>query len=64
MGDNINIDLQETEWQTWIGLIWVRTGTCGRLLQAWCNFRFDKMWRVCWSTKKLVLSLKDSTPCS
>jgi hypothetical protein len=33
--DNIKTDLQETRWQTWIGLIWLRTGTCGRLLQTW-----------------------------
>jgi len=32
--DNIKTDLQETGWQTWIGLIWLRTGTCGRLLQT------------------------------
>jgi len=32
-GDDINIDLQETGWQTRIGLIWIRTGTCGRLFQ-------------------------------
>jgi hypothetical protein len=31
--DNIKNDLQETEWQTWNGLIWLRTVTCGRLLQ-------------------------------
>jgi len=58
--DNINIDLQETGWQTWIGLIWLRAGTCGRLLRTWWNFGFDKMWRVCWLTKKLLK--KDSTP--
>ena len=28
------------------------------------KLRFAKMWRVCWLTKKLVLSQKDSTPCS
>jgi len=33
--ENIKTDLQETGWQTWIGLIWLRTGTCGRLLQTW-----------------------------
>jgi hypothetical protein len=33
--DNIKTDLQETGWQTWIGLIWLRTGACGRLLQTW-----------------------------
>jgi len=26
---------QETGWQTWIGMIWLRTGRCGRLLQPW-----------------------------
>jgi hypothetical protein len=31
--DNIKTDLQETGWQTWIRLIWLRTGTCGRLLK-------------------------------
>jgi hypothetical protein len=31
--DNIKTDLQETGWQTWIGLIWLRRGTDGRLLQ-------------------------------
>jgi len=46
--ENIKTDLQETGWQTWIGLIWLRTGTCGRLLQTWWNFGFEKMWRVCW----------------
>jgi hypothetical protein len=33
--DNIKNYLQETGWQTWIGLIWLMTGTCGRLLQTW-----------------------------
>jgi len=28
----IKTNLQETGWQTWIGLIWLRTG---RLLQTW-----------------------------
>jgi len=45
--ENIKTDLQETGWQTWIGLIWLRTGTCGRRLQTWWNFEFGKMWRVC-----------------
>ena len=48
---NIKIDLQETGWQAWIGLIWLRTGTCGRLLQTWWNFRLDKM------CKSLLVSL-------
>jgi len=43
--ENIKTDLQETGWQTWIGLIWLRTGTCGRFLQTWSNFGFGKMWR-------------------
>jgi hypothetical protein len=31
--DNIKIDFQEVEWgEAWIGLIWLRTGTGGRLL--------------------------------
>jgi len=33
--ESIKSDLQETGWQTWIGLIWLRTGTCGKLLQTW-----------------------------
>ena len=32
--DNIKTDIQETGWQTWTGLIWFRTGSCGRLLQT------------------------------
>jgi hypothetical protein len=32
--DIIKNDLQEMGWQTWIGLIWLRTGTCGWLLQT------------------------------
>jgi len=32
--DIIKTDLQEMGWQTWIGLIWLRTGTCGWLLQT------------------------------
>ena len=28
------------------------------------KLRFAEMWRVCWLAKKLVLSQKDSTPCS
>ena len=55
-GDNMNIDLQETGWQTWIGLIWLRIGTCGRVLQTWCTFRFDKMWKVCQLAKELLAS--------
>jgi len=31
--DNIKIDIQETGLRAWIGLIWLRTGTCGKLLQ-------------------------------
>ena len=45
---------QETGWQTWIGIIWLRTGTCGRLLQPWWNFRLDKMCRVCWLANELL----------
>ena len=48
----IKTDLQETGWQTWIGLIWLS----GRLLQTWSNFGFDKMWRVCWLAKELLPS--------
>ena len=44
--ENIETDLQETGWQTWIGLIWLRTGTCGRVMQTWWSFMFDIMWRV------------------
>jgi hypothetical protein len=44
--DNIKTDLQETGWQTWIGLIWFRVGTCDWLLQTWQNFGFEKMWIV------------------
>jgi len=32
--DIIKTDLQEMGWQTWIGLIWLRTATCGWLLQT------------------------------
>jgi hypothetical protein len=63
-GGKYNIDLQETGWQTRIRPIWLRTGTCGRLLQTWWNFRLGKMWRVCLLTKELVLFQKDSTPYS
>jgi len=52
--DNIKTDLQDTGWQTWIGLIWLRTRSCGRLLQKWWNFGFDKMWRVCQVAKELT----------
>jgi len=45
---------QETGWKTWIGMIWLRTETCGRLLQSWWNFRLDKMWRVCWLANELL----------
>jgi len=27
--DNIKMDLQEVEWGTWTGLIWLRIGTGG-----------------------------------
>ena len=27
--DSINMDLQEVEWGTWTGLIWLRLGTGG-----------------------------------
>jgi hypothetical protein len=33
--DNIRIDLREIGWEIWAGLIWLRTGTSGRLLRAW-----------------------------
>ena len=33
--DNIKTDLQETGQKAWVGLIWLRTGKCGRLLQTW-----------------------------
>jgi hypothetical protein len=33
--DNIKTDLQETGQRAWIGLIWLRTGTCGRILKTW-----------------------------
>jgi len=61
--DNIKTHLQETGWQTWIGLIWFRTGTCGRPLQTWWNFGFGKKWRVCRLPRNYQL-LKDSTPCT
>jgi len=54
--DSVKTHLQETGWQTWIGLIWLRTGTRGRLLQTWWNFGFDKMWRVCQLEKELMAS--------
>jgi hypothetical protein len=52
--DNIKIDLQETVSPTWIGLIWLRKGTCGRLLQTWWAIVFDKMWRVYRLAKELL----------
>jgi hypothetical protein len=48
--------IQETEWRTWIGLIWLRTGTCNRLLQTWWTFGFDKMCRVCRLANELLAS--------
>jgi len=54
--DNTKTNLQETGWQTWIGLIWLRTGTCDWLLQTWRIFGFDKMWRVCQLAKELLAS--------
>ena len=54
--EDIKADLQETEWQTWIGLIWLRTGTCGRFLLTSWNFGFDKTWKVCWLAKELLPS--------
>jgi hypothetical protein len=30
--NNIKMDLQEVEWGTWIGLIWLRVGTGGGIL--------------------------------
>jgi hypothetical protein len=30
--DNIKMDLQEVGWGAWIGMIWLRIGTCGGLL--------------------------------
>jgi hypothetical protein len=33
--DDFKTDLQEAGWQIWIGLIWLRTGTYGRLLKTW-----------------------------
>jgi hypothetical protein len=32
MGDNIKMDVKETGLELWTGLIWLRVGTCGRLL--------------------------------
>jgi hypothetical protein len=29
--DNIHMDLQEAGWETWLGFIWPRIGTGGRL---------------------------------
>ena len=29
-----------------------------QLLQPWWNFRFDKMWRVCWLAKEILPSQK------
>ena len=46
--------LQETGWQSWIGLIWLRKGTCGRLLHTSRNVGFDKMWKICWLAKELL----------
>ena len=52
--DNIKIDIQETGLREWIRLIWLRTGTWGKLLQKWWTFGFDKMCRVCWLDKELL----------
>ena len=53
--ENIETDLQETGWQTWIGMIWLKTWTWGRILQTWWNFVFDIMWRVCqWAKEPLA----------
>jgi hypothetical protein len=30
--DNIKMDVQDVGWGAWTGLIWLRIGTCGRLL--------------------------------
>jgi len=57
--DNIKNDLHETGWQTWIGMIWLMTGTCDWLLQTWQTFRFDKMWRVCQLAKELLVSQEE-----
>ena len=32
--DNIKMDLHEVEWGAWIGLIWLRMGTCGGHLRT------------------------------
>jgi len=31
--DNIKINLQENDWRTWTGLIWLKRGAGGGLLQ-------------------------------
>jgi hypothetical protein len=54
--DNIKADLQEAGWMIWIGLIWIRKGTCSKQLQTWWTFWFDKMYRICSLAKKLLAS--------
>jgi hypothetical protein len=55
--DNIETDLQVTGWRTWIGLIWLRTGTsCSRTLKTRWTFGFDKMCSVCRLSNELLAS--------
>jgi hypothetical protein len=57
--ENIKTGIQETGWRTWIGLIWLRTGTCGMLLQTWWTFGFDKMCRLSVSKQTTTFSRRN-----
>jgi hypothetical protein len=43
MNENAEIDLDENNVWIWLGLIWLRIGSDGKLFQTWyCKFRFHK----------------------
>jgi hypothetical protein len=54
--DNIKTNLQETGSMVLIAIICYSKGTCGLAIANMVNFRFDKMWRVCWLTEVLLAS--------
>jgi hypothetical protein len=44
----------------WTGLIWLRTGTCGRhLLMQWWTFGFHKMWGISWLAENGLASQEE-----
>jgi hypothetical protein len=55
--DNIKMDLREVGWRARTGLIWLRTGTGGKLLwiRLW-TFGFHKMWRISWVALNVLAS--------